>query len=171
MENKAYAEHLSGKHKDSPDALEKNTEVINDFHDYLSEAGITGPNDITQKAAVGYILKRRENDADIQKTIEILIDYAYFLQNETLASETVLLLDACNVINKMSALTKEHEPEIWKRVFGDMELPKIGMTLDEMSEFTRSLEKKMLKKLDPAGRRPGVAFVLPLQPRLRKKAL
>ena len=53
------------------------------------------------------------------------------------------LKDAWNVINRMSELTKKYNLRAWQQIFEKIEMPQIGWTLDEMSNFTREIDKKM----------------------------
>ena len=140
----AYAEFLkNARWTESSDAKECAV-IIGDFLDFCSAKNGAEPNEITAKEAVAYIVDRRDAGGDINRTIGILTDYAYFIKNKELISEFVLLRDGLDVFFKTSELTKIHDPAAWERVFKDVAIPGAGATLDEMSAFTRGIEQKML---------------------------
>jgi len=118
--------------------------VIDDFTAFAGVAYGEGAEDFSVRSAVDYIVHRRDHDANISRTIGILTDYAFYLRNGELISELVLLRDAWNVMNRTSELIKKHGGDSWERVFGGLRIPEIGATLDEMSDFTREIEKRML---------------------------
>jgi len=144
MKNETYIIHLNEKYKEKSGELFIHIKTIEDFYIFLDENGIENEQDITQKVAISYIVQKREQYENINEIIGILTDYAFFIQNEILATEMVLLNDAWNVMNRMSELTKKHDLEVWRQVYEGVVMPKIGSTLDEMSNFSREIEKKML---------------------------
>ena len=148
MGNNVYIAYLNEKYKEKPDALAKNMEVIDDFHVFLNNVKSTEkPIYVEQKDVVAYVIKKREHSESISEIIGILADYALFLRDETFATETILLQDALgevDVIKKMSGLTKEYCPDAWEQIFRDVKMPQVGWTMDEMSDFSRETEKKML---------------------------
>jgi len=144
MQDLAYAEHLRAQYGDKPEELAERMEDVEDFFAFLAEHGVVCLEGADSDTVSAYVVRRRAGGGDINKRIDRLTEYAFFAQNETLATEFVLLRDAWNVMNKMSAITEEHNPAVWRKVFGDAALPSVGSTLDEMSAFTRATEQRML---------------------------
>jgi len=55
----------------------------------------------------------------------------------------VLLQDAPGIMAKLSMITKKtYGDDVWQEIFGNITMPKVGWTLDEMSNFTRDIERK-----------------------------
>ena len=150
MKNEAYTAHLQEKYADKPDDLAAHVKALADFHAFLTENGVESEQSITREDAVRYVVQRREHDKDISETIGMLTDYAYFIRNMALISELVLLRDASHVMDRTSALIKEHAAEAWARIFGGVHIPEVGATLDEMSDFTRETEKRMFAAMPRA---------------------
>ena len=140
----AYAGFLKNARRVESSDAEECAVVIEDFLLFCKIKNGAEPRDITAKDAVSYIVEKRGPGADINKTIGILTDYTYYIKNKELVSEFVLLRDGLGVFDKTGELTKTYEPAAWERVFKSAEIPGAGSTLDEMSAFTRGIEKKML---------------------------
>ena len=79
----------------------------------------------------------------MEKVIQAMVDYAWSIRDEYLMSETVLLIDAADVMNKLSEVTRElYGPDVWQEVFGGAEMPEVGWTINEMTDFTVRIDRK-----------------------------
>jgi len=145
--DKSFVEFIhKNKHVESRDVNECMKAVVH-FQDYLKTKGIWYASKISARDAADYLKSIRGHDANISRTIGILTDYAFFIENNDLFSEFVLLRDAWNVMNRSSEITKEMEPIAWEKVFGDNDPPEVGATLDEMADYSREFQKKMLEAM------------------------
>lgn len=109
--------------------------LIESFKAFLNENGVT------RETINKFIFLKRTENADMKKVISILVDYAWSIRDEYLMSETVLLIDAADVMNKLSEVTNElYGPDVWQKIFGGVEMPEIGWTMNEMSDFTLSID-------------------------------
>ena len=96
-----------------------------------------------------YICKQKGEGADLRRAISALQAYAYSLNDEDLVSEVALLITdgkyCSGLMNKISKITlKKYGKEIWKTIFGNMDMPEAGWTLNEMNEFTATIEQKFI---------------------------
>jgi len=99
-------------------------------------------------------LKRAEN-ADMREVICAMKSYAWSegVRDELFISELIILKDkgkaqttGCHgVMGKLSKETKKkYSKEIWEKIFGGLNIPEAGSTLEEMSDFTVELENKFI---------------------------
>lgn len=122
------------------------TGVLEDFQAFLAKKNIKSEQDITRNDVQNYIAEKRECAGDILHIITTIEEYFYAVRNDLLCNELWLLHDAIGILEKMSELTKiELGEDVWKQVFGDVQMPKVGWTLDEISDFTRQMHNKMCK--------------------------
>lgn len=136
---------MNETYKDHSDTTEDKIEVVEDFQAFLTERGVGNEQDITREDTAAYVVKIRERNGDLYKKLVHLNEYAAFIRNEDLMSEAMLLRDAWNVMNRASELTKKIQgSEVWGKIFGDVEMPQIGWTLDEMTDFSREFDKRAL---------------------------
>ena len=120
------------------------TEVLKNFQSFLEDRNIKSEQEISKKDINDYIMTRREQIKDINYTICAIVDYFIAVENGELAHEAGIHLDAIATFNNLSKLTKEElGDDVWQRVFGDVEMPKVGWTLDEITDFTRQMHEKM----------------------------
>jgi hypothetical protein len=126
--------------------LDGHMKILEDFQTFLADRSIKSERDITSKDINDYVSERREQAKDINHTIEVLNEYFYAVNNDVLSNETWNLCDAIWIFKKMSELTKnELGEDIWQKVFGGIPMPEIGWTLDEITDFTRQMHKRISK--------------------------
>jgi len=94
-----------------------------------------------------FVLMKRAKKANMHKVIPAMAAYADSTGNEILTSELLWLGDggcgAC--MENLSKTTKAmYGTEVWEKIFGDVEMPKMGWTLPELSEFTHDIEQRYL---------------------------
>ena len=138
---------LQERHPEQPDLVDLQMTIIEDFQTFLSANGGRTVEEAIGFDANTYAVVLRQTEQDVGDTLYYLFRYAKYLGNEDLASELVLFFDAWNVMTRMSDLTKEHHAAAWENVFGDVDLPQVGATLDEMSIFTREVDRRMQAEL------------------------
>ena len=146
MSSGGFAAYLDAQEEDGV-VKKAMMRYVEDFEAFLDVRGIGlhHPEAITREVIGAYILSRRDGDADLPARIAALAEYAMYLGHETLRTEMVLLRDAPEVMNRLSAVTRERYGEdVWQGVFGDTAMPEIGWTLEEMSGFTRAMEQRYL---------------------------
>jgi len=113
--------------------------LVEDFRAFLEENGMT------RETINRFIFLKRSENADMKKVMRAMVDYAWSIRDEYLMSETVLLIDAAGVMNKLFEVTKELSgPDVWQEVFGGVEMPQIGWTINEMNDFTVLIDRKYL---------------------------
>jgi hypothetical protein len=121
-----------------------NMGILEDFETFLAEKSIKSEQDITVKDVQEYVIVKREQVEDISHIINILNEYFFAVKNDFLCNELWLLLDAIGILKKMSELTKsELGEDVWQQVFGDIQMPKVGWSLDEITDFTRQMHKRL----------------------------
>lgn len=147
MNTSAYAKYLKETKKGQLEKIAENIHEVERFLTFLAEKGINDQA-ISRADATAYITHRREQGGDLYWLLSYITEYAVFLKNEELTSEFMLLHDAWNIMSRASELTQKFEgSEIWNKVFGGVKMPQIGSTLDEMTDFSRSLEKRALSAM------------------------
>ena len=145
FDREAFSEYVNGQSWYDKSRIGERMDDVADFHVFLSRRGVRGVNDITGDDVSAYVSEMRERSGDVYQTLLIIALYGEFLKNEELCSEVFLLFDAAGVMDRLSELTREHlGEEVWRKIFGDVKMPEIGWTLDEMSDFTRDIEKRFL---------------------------
>lgn len=141
----SFAEYLKNTSECNPDRVAESLRELDDFETYLAGIGVKMEKDITVKNVHSYITTKREQTEDIRRTIWAIQEYFYVARNDLLCNELWNLHDAIGILAKMSALTKsELGEDVWQRVFGDIQMPKVGWSPDEITDFTREMHKKLL---------------------------
>jgi len=122
-----------------------NCGVIDDFQAFLEGRSIKLEQDITPKDIRDYILAKRKQNKDMKHIIDVIVEYFVAAKNDVLSHEAWLYRDAIGHIKKISQLTKDELGDsAWMQVFGGMEMPETGWTLDEIANFTRQMYEKMV---------------------------
>lgn len=120
--------------------------ILEDFQAFLAERNVKREGDITKENIRDYIIARREQPKDIKNIINIIHEYSIAAKNGFLASETGSHLDSDWHYKKISQIAKaELDEEVWQQVFDNVQMPKIGWTLDEFANFTRQMYENLSK--------------------------
>jgi len=99
----------------------------------------------TREAINGFLCAKRAKKKNMRKVIQAMIGYAWSIRDDGLLSEAILLIDGEGILERLSEVTKETcGPEVWEKVFGGRDIPAIGATLDEMSDFTLEMDRAFL---------------------------
>ena len=141
----AFAEFLKNTNNYTPEQILDNLRELNDFESYFAEMGIESEKNIIVNDVHNYIAEKREQVKDISRTIWAIQEYFYVVRNDLLCNELWNLHDAIGILRKMSTLTKsELGEDVWQMVFRDVQMPKVGWSPDEITDFTREMHKKLL---------------------------
>jgi len=141
----AYAGFLKNSNDYTLEQISDSLREIDDFEAFLLEIGINVEQNIAVNDVHSYIIAKREQTNDIHRTIWAIQEYFYVVRNDLLCNELWNLQDAIGILAKMSALTKsELGDDVWQQVFGDVEMPKVGWSPDEITNFTRKMHNKLL---------------------------
>ena len=125
---------------------ENRVKTMEDFQTFLEKRGVKSEKDITKEDIRDYIIEKRGQPGDINDTINIIHEYFYAAKNDFLAFEAGSHLDSEWHYHRISELIKsELGEEVWRKVFENVQMPKIGWTLDEFANFTRQMYKKLSK--------------------------
>jgi len=97
----------------------------------------------TRETINAFLCHKRAKHKAMRKVVHAMIDYAWAIRDDHLLSETILLIDGEGIMERLSEVTKETcGPEVWEKVFGGREIPKVGATLDEINAFTLDTDKR-----------------------------
>jgi len=120
------------------------TQVISAFEQFVKENGIS------TETVNQFIQQRKSENADMRMTIEAMKEYAYSTQDELLVSEVFTLMTDFNewcggTMKHLSDTTRKmYGDAVWEKIFKGEQMPDVGWTTDEMSDFTYKIEQKYL---------------------------
>ena len=142
--NNKFADYLKSHDEYHQAQTAKFVKNLKDFQSFLEKRGVKSEHDITKKDINDYVAEKNAQGEDAYHYIETIIEYFISVKNGVLSHEAWLLYDAVGHFGKISELTKnELGEDAWRQVFGNTELPKFGWTLDEITDFTRQMHKRV----------------------------
>ena len=119
-------------------------QIMNEFKLFVEENGVS------TQTVNQFIHQKKAESADILLTVKAMKEYADSTGDELLASEVFILMTDFNewcggAMKCLSDTTRKmYGDEVWEQIFGGVQLPEIGWTTDETSEFAYSIEQKYL---------------------------
>ena len=107
-------------------------------------------NEATEENINKFIGLKKSVNADMNRMIHAIQAYAKSKRNEDFVSEAGILLTnyqkyCSGLMASLSRITKEmYGQEVWEEIFGNVQMPEAGWTLNETSDFTREIERKYI---------------------------
>lgn|GEM_PF-830487 len=120
------------------------TQIANEFELFVKKNGIS------TETANQFIQQKKAENADMLTTINAMKEYADSTQDETLVSIVFPLMTDFNEwcggsMKHLSETTRNmYGEEVWAKIFEGEQMPEVGWTADEMSDFTCKIEQKYL---------------------------
>jgi len=120
------------------------TQTASEFQLFLKQNGIS------TETANRFIQQKKAENADMLTTINAMKEYADSTQDEVLVSIVFPLMTDFNewcggAMKHLSETTRKmYGNEVWDKIFKDEQMPEVGWTTDEMSDFTYKIEQKYL---------------------------
>jgi len=120
------------------------TQIMNDFKLFVKEHGIS------TETVNQFIRQKKAENADMLMTINAMKEYADSTKDELLVSEVFPLMTDFNEwcggsMKHLSDTTRKmYGDEVWGKIFKNMQMPEVGWTADDMSDFTYKIEQKYL---------------------------
>jgi len=118
--------------------------IMDEFKLFVEEKGVS------TKTVNQFIYQKKAENADMLLTINAMKEYANFTKDELLVSEVFILMtdfkEWCGgTMKHLSDTTKKmYGNEVWDKIFKGEQMPEVGWTADEMSDFTYKIEQKYL---------------------------
>jgi len=119
-------------------------QIAEEFQKYIEENGVSS------ETVNQFIRKKQDENANMMLTVQAMKEYAQLTGDELLVSEVIIQetdFDKwCGAVmaNLSKTTQKMYGSEVWEKIFKEMQMPKPGWTLDELSDFTYNIEQKYL---------------------------
>ena len=144
------------EHKVENPQIELAMKLIAEFEEYLKSRGKgmekTKYEDMQEFSS--YLLQKKENTFE---NYIALLRYGYFTKNNYIIIAIMEIIDGSEVIANMSKrLTEEFGVEVRNKVFGELEVPPLGLSPLLKSEITKKLVETLIEEL---GRSKCEAFL------------
>jgi len=124
--------------------------ILEDFQSFLIKRGINYEEDVTKNHIQDYIIEKRSQSGEIKNIINVIHQYFHAAKNDFLSFEAGAHLDSDWHYRRISELAKnELGEDVWRQVFGHVQMPEIGWTLDELASFTRQMYQDLSKVASP----------------------
>jgi len=119
-------------------------QIIEDFKLFVEEQGVS------TETVNQFIRQKKAENADMLMIINAMKEYADSTKDELLVSEVFILMTDFNewcggTMKHLSDTTRNmYGDDVWGKIFKDVEMPEVGWTADDMSDFTYKIEQKYL---------------------------
>ncbi len=141
-EYKAFLE----KRELKSEVIENSLKIVNEFELFLSEKGKTLTNsEIEDLHSFSTILIKEKKNS--YENYLALLRYGFFMQEENIIIPSMELLDGSEMFPNFSKrLTEEYGEEIRNEIFGELDVPPLGLHPKKRPEYTKKLVRRFIQK-------------------------
>ncbi|MHA1954573.1 MAG: DUF6144 family protein [Candidatus Heimdallarchaeaceae archaeon] len=130
-----------------PELVDEAITILTDYHDFLKEKSKTIEETTSEDF---YEFSKQLIDEKKNKSLayEMFIVFGNFIENKKLVMLGREVFDGIEVIENLSKrLTEEYSKEFRDKIFGDIELPPLGIDPKSKPDYTKKLISKFVKEV------------------------
>ncbi|MHA2366533.1 MAG: hypothetical protein ACXAC7_21435 [Candidatus Hodarchaeales archaeon] len=147
MELGNFKEYLSDKKLDR-DKIDAAVKIIDEFNEFLLEQKKSGENitydDLHNFSS--YLIENKKNTLD---NYVFLLRFGYFKKNYQLIIASMELIDGSEIIPNFSKmLIDKFGEQVRNEIFGELEIPPLGLHPKKKSEITMKLMERLIAKVE-----------------------